>query len=263
MDFFKKIIFAHQKLGMNYQISGQGKALVLLHGFLEDSRIWDPFLAQLEKKHQVVLIDLFGHGKSEKRGHEHTMEAQAKAIQKILIEENIGEASFIGHSLGGYVSLAFTEIFPEKTKSLILLNSTSEADSEERKNNRDRAISFLDSNKEVYVNMAIKNLFAPQTLERCKTDISVLVKRAQKLSAEAIIATVKGMKNRKDRTEVLRDFSGEKVIIAGKNDPIIPFEDIQKVSKETHSILKTLPNGHMGYLENEVEVKQIFEGLFL
>jgi len=244
MDFFKKIIFAHQKLGMNYQISGQGKALVLLHGFLEDSRIWDPFLAQLEKKHQVVLIDLFGHGKSEKRGHEHTMEAQAKAIQKILIEENIGEASFIGHSLGGYVSLAFTEIFPEKTKSLILLNSTSEADSEERKNNRDRAISFLDSNKEVYVNMAIKNLFAPQTLERCKTDISVLVKRAQKLSAEAIIAT-------------------EKVIIAGKNDPIIPFEDIQKVSKETHSILKTLPNGHMGYLENEVEVKQIFEGLFL
>ena len=74
---------------------------------------------------------------------------------------------------------------------------------------------------------------------------------------------VKGMKNRKNRTEVLRNFQGEKVIIAGKKDPIIPFKQIESVAEKTNCALKVLPDGHMGFLENKDKLKTILEKIYL
>lgn len=246
---------------MYYAITGKGTPLVLLHGFLEDSRIWTPFLPELERKYQVVQIDLFGHGNSEAVGEEHSMEAMAEMVCQVLTENEISSAHFIGHSLGGYVSLAFAEKQPEKTKSLVLLNSTPEADFDERKAHRDRSVKLLRAHKNSFVKMAIKNLFTPESAERHKSAIGTLVRRAQDLPARSVIPTVKGMKNRRDRTGVLKNYKGEKLIIAGKKDPIMPFCDVKAMARETGSALKSFPDGHMSYLENESEFKSLLQAI--
>jgi len=95
------------------------------------------------KKNRVITIDLLGHGNSECLGYIHSMEDNADMIHEILSELRIRKAIFVGHSMGGYVALAFAELYPETVKGIVLLNSTSRADSEERKLNRDRAIKVV------------------------------------------------------------------------------------------------------------------------
>jgi len=141
-----------------YRSVGTGNPLVLLHGFLGSSSIWNPFIEELSRKRQVITIDLPGHGKSGTFGEVHTMEFMAETVHEVLRNLQIAKASFVGHSMGGYVSLAFCKNFPIMTQGIVLLNSTPETDTEEKKNNRDRAIKIVKRNKESYVSMAISNL---------------------------------------------------------------------------------------------------------
>jgi len=143
-----------------FSAKGIGNPLVLLHGFLESSNIWKPFVEELSKNRQVIAIDLPGHGLSGNIDDIHTMELMADAVQHILLHLSVDKASFLGHSMGGYVSLAFYEKFPTMTKGLVLLNSTPEADSDEKKKNRERSISLLKRNKKAFVSMAISNLLS-------------------------------------------------------------------------------------------------------
>ena len=108
-----------------YQIQGSGPVLVLLHGFLEASFIWDGFVDLLSKSHQVVTIDLLGHGKTTVSAPIFTMEVQAEMVHEVMKKENITQAHLVGHSMGGYIALAFLEKFPEMVQKITLLNSTS------------------------------------------------------------------------------------------------------------------------------------------
>ncbi len=128
-----------------------------MHGFLLISSIWDELVPLLSKKNKVIIIDLPGHGKSGCMAEIHSMELMAEVINFILEKNNIDQASFIGHSMGGYISLAFTEKYESKVNALILLNSTTEKDSAEKKINRDHFIKIIKYNKEVFVKMAISD----------------------------------------------------------------------------------------------------------
>ena len=114
---------------IHYNIIGKGPCIVLLHGFLLSSSIWDELVPKLSKKNKVIIIDLPSHGKSGCMAEIHSMELMAEVINFILEKNNIDQASFIGHSMGGYISLAFTEKYESKVNALILLNSTTEKDS--------------------------------------------------------------------------------------------------------------------------------------
>lgn len=240
----------YKQIPVYFDVFGQGKTLVLLHGFLESSSIWEEFVPILAQKNQVITIDLFGHGKTGKVGPVHTMEEIAEAIVLILDRLKIASATFIGHSMGGYVALAFAELFPERTNALLLLNSTPQADSQERKENRDRAVRIVRQNKDAFVRMSINHLFTSENQKIFQTEIGDLVSQAQNYPAESIVASIKGLKIRKDRTEILKKFKGRKIIIAGKKDPIVPYESIFKIAKFTESELISLPDGHMGFIEN-------------
>jgi pimeloyl-ACP methyl ester carboxylesterase len=100
---------------------------------------------QFCKENRVITIDLLGHGETECLGYVHTMEDNADAVHSVLLELGIRKSILVGHSMGGYVALAFAELYPEYVKGLALLNSTASADSEERKLNRDRAIRVKQS----------------------------------------------------------------------------------------------------------------------
>jgi pimeloyl-ACP methyl ester carboxylesterase len=120
--------------------TGKGTAIVLLHGFLENQSMWNALVPVLSQKYRVITIDLLGHGQTEPMGYLQTMEDNADAVHEVLSSLRLRKAVFIGHSMGGYVALAYAELYPESVKGLVLLNSTAKEDSAERKTNRDRAI---------------------------------------------------------------------------------------------------------------------------
>lgn len=240
-----------------YTRQGKGNAVVLLHGFLENQSMWEPFLPILIEKHTVITIDLPGHGKSECMGYVHTMELMAEVVQAVLLKETILQANFIGHSLGGYVVMAFAEKYPEKCSGIVLLNSTPEADSAERKENRDRTIALVKKHKNVFLSMAITNLFAKQNKERFATEIEALKKDALKMKTQGIIAALEGMKVRKNRTRLLKNFDKQKIIIAGSLDPIMPVAGLKTIAETTNSRLIILNGGHMSTMENSSEMLNI------
>ncbi|MEX2350587.1 MAG: alpha/beta hydrolase [Flavobacteriaceae bacterium] len=237
-----------------YTRNGTGKAVILLHGFLENSSMWDAFLDTLVQQQTTLAIDLPGHGKSASIGYVHTMEMMAEVVNEVLSKENIVSATFIGHSMGGYVALAFAEKYPEIIEKLVLLNSTSKQDSLERKNNRDRAIELVKQNKKGFLSMAITNLFAEKNRNRFKIEITQLKKEALAMPVQGIIATLEGMKIRKDRTLILAEFSKPKYIISGIHDPIMPFEEQKKLAKKCGCVFISLDGGHMSTIENKSEM---------
>ncbi len=134
----KTTIYKNTKI--TYTDQGKGTAVVLLHGFYENKEMWNAFVPEFSKKHRIITIDLLGHGQTECLGYVHSMEDQADMVHHVLHELKIRKAVLVGHSMGGYIALAFAELYPDAMKGLVLLNSTSRADSDERKANRDRAI---------------------------------------------------------------------------------------------------------------------------
>ena len=253
---------SYKNIQIAFTAEGKGKTIVLLHGFLESSTIWKNVVSAFKETHQIIAIDLLGHGKTEKLGYIHSMETMAETVHAVLSELKIEKASIIGHSMGGYVALAFAEKFPQQLEKLVLLNSSTVADSEERKENRDRAKRLVKQNKQAFISMAIKNLFTDENRNALRTEINALVEEAVQLPEEYIIASVEGLKNRKDRTEILQQYSGEKIIIAGKNDPVVPFKEIEAIAEKTNSTFISFEDGHMSYLENEEELLKVLNELF-
>lgn len=121
-----------RNIPVDVEVFGEGPTLVLLHGFLENKQIWKPFIELFTEKYKVVCIDLLGHGETPGLGDMQTMEIQADLVAEVLEELNINIARFIGHSMGGYITMAFAEKYPKKVKSLMLLNSSPKADSKEQ-----------------------------------------------------------------------------------------------------------------------------------
>ena len=244
---------------IHYSITGKGKCIVLLHGFLLNTGIWSDLIPFLSKKNKVLAIDLPGHGKSDCIGEIHSMELFADLVNFILEENNLTTTSLIGHSMGGYIGLAFTEKYRSKVNTLVLLNSTTEKDSIERKSNRERALKIVSTNKNIFIKTAIRSLFPEKKLNVYKDFIEVLTEDALKLSKQAIIASIYGMKLRTDRTQILKLFDGKKYIISGIEDPIIPFSNAIKVAISSDTELIKVNSGHMSATENNHEIIEVMK----
>lgn len=240
-----------------YTTQGEGNPIVLLHGFLESSSIWESFIAEFGKKRQIICIDLPGHGKSEILAQEHSMELMAEVVEQVLKELKLEKADLLGHSMGGYVALAFVEKNPEMVNKLILLNSTSAADTDEKMENRERSIEWVQKNKKAYISMAISNLLTPDNNLRFQAQVDALKTEAMLFPTEGIVAALKGMKNRTDRTGVLKHFPGKKFMLTGEQDPLLDYQEIEDIAEGTRSKLYAFPGGHLSYLENKNQFLKI------
>ncbi|MFW6104151.1 MAG: alpha/beta fold hydrolase [Bacteroidota bacterium] len=107
---------------INYVIQGEGEPLFLVHGYLETLEIWDEFAEALAGDYKVIRMDLPGHGKSEVIQETHDMELLAEVANALLEENQIFSCTMIGHSMGGYVTLAFADLYPEKLKRFSLFH---------------------------------------------------------------------------------------------------------------------------------------------
>jgi pimeloyl-ACP methyl ester carboxylesterase len=244
------MIYQYDNVPIYYTLSGEGPPLVLLHGFLESASIWVQLLHWLESQYTIITIDLPGHGKSPILADVHSMELFAAVTHSLLQFLNIEKATFLGHSMGGYVALAIADSYPEKVARLLLLNSTPRPDNAARRENRLRALEVLSTNPKAFIRMAIANLFNEDGQSRHSETIKLLQREALDFPIEGIQAAIRGMMVRPDRSEVLKKFAKTSAIIAGSNDPIVPLEELQTVSEQTGTILTIWNGGHMGWCEN-------------
>ncbi|WP_430410577.1 alpha/beta fold hydrolase [Kordia sp.] len=244
----------YKNIEIAYTVSGEGNTLVLLHGFLETSTMWHAYVNEFSKTHKVITIDLLGHGNTDCIGYIHTMEEMAATVFAVLTALRLRKIHIAGHSMGGYVALAFAEMYPDYVKALCLINATARADSEQRKINRDRAIKAVKYNHKQFIRIAITNLFRPKNRKIFAETIKMVKKEALTISLQGIVAALEGMKIREDR-EVLLHFSPyKKMMIIGKHDPILEFDELIDQTKNSEVIVDILPDGHMSHIENKEEL---------
>lgn len=252
----------HKNTKIAYSETGKGTAVVLLHGFLENATMWDFYVPEFSKKYRVITIDLLGHGQSECMGYLHTMEDMADAVHAVLHELRIRKAIFVGHSMGGYVALAFAELYPDNVKGIVLLNSTSRADSEERKGNRDRAIVCVKKDYSTFIRMSIANLFSEDNREKLSEEIENVKLEALKTPLQGIVAALEGMKTRNDR-EVLLHFAPYPImLILGEKDPVLNFDETKEQIDGTEVKFASFPDGHMSHIENRNKLGKLLMDFF-
>ena len=244
----------HKGIDIYYSDEGKGTTIVLLHGFLENSSMWKDLKPNLLKKNRVVCIDLLGHGQTECLGYIHTMDDMADSVEFVLSHLKIRRAVFIGHSMGGYVALAYAEHFPDKVKGLCLMNSTAKADSKERQLNRNRAVKAVKHNHKSFIRLSIGNLFRPKNRIIFKEEIKFVKNEALKIPLQGIIAALEGMKIRPDR-EILLHFSPyPKMLIIGRKDPVLEYDALIDQTNDTNVKIVEFPDGHMSYIENKSDL---------
>lgn len=244
----------YKNTSISFSDIGKGTAIVLLHGFLENQSMWNVLVPVLSQKYRVITIDLLGHGQTEPLGYIQTMEDNADMVHEVLSSLRLRKAAFIGHSMGGYVALAYAELYPESVKGLVLLNSTAKEDSLERKTNRDRAIKAVKNDYETFIRLSIANLFSEDNRERLNDRIEKVKIEALQTPLQGIVALLEGMKIRKDREVILHTTTFPKLLILGKKDPVLNYEETVAQIQETSVDLVTFPDGHMSHIENDTDL---------
>jgi pimeloyl-ACP methyl ester carboxylesterase len=245
----KSITFKNANI--SFSDEGKGNAIVLIHGFLENATMWKDVVPELSKRNRILTFDLLGHGKSDCLGYVHSMELFAESIEVILKHLQIRTCILVGHSLGGYVALAFAEKHPQKIKGLCLMNATSNEDDEDRKTLRTRANKMIQNNFTNMIRMSFTNLFGEKSRLLFKDEINNALKEALQTPVQGYIAAQEGMKIRLNRNAVLNKNSFKKLLIVGENDPVLSFRSSLEEARKTNSEIVFFSNGHMPHIENK------------
>lgn len=255
-----------------YRVYGSGKPVMLVHGFGETGDVWkhqtslNPSKGGTSDTYMFIVPDLPGSGQSEMI-EDMSIEGMAEVLKIILEKEvfqfaeshqvsptggNLEGASLIGHSMGGYITLAFAEKYPELLSSFGLFHSSAYADSEEKKATRRKGIEFIKEHGAFeFLKTSIPNLFSPKTKEERPELVSEFLQSLSNFSPDALIAYYEAMIKRPDRTEVLKSFNKPVLFVMGENDNAIPFQDSLKQSHlPSKAYIHIMHHsGHMGMLE--------------
>ena len=254
----------YQSSKIFYRTVGKGKPVVLIHGFAEDGDVWKNQIEFLKEHCYLIIPDLPGSGKSEMI-NDMSIEGMAEVIKAILIFElqnfplEGAGGVLVGHSMGGYISLAFAEKYPGLLSAVGLVHSSAFADSDEKKANRLKSIEFIKKNGAFeFLKAVITDLFTETWAANNQQIIDLQTEKSKAFADEAIIAYYHAMINRPDRTHVLKSFNKPIMFIIGEHDKAIPFEQsMQQCYLPNQSHIHILRNSaHMGMLEEVEKVNQ-------
>jgi pimeloyl-ACP methyl ester carboxylesterase len=235
---------------LHYQVTGNGPAAMLVHGFGETAAIWDPIRQHLTG-YQLVIPDLPGSGQSGLT-EDMSMEGMAESLLAILDNEKLSHCVMIGHSMGGYITLAFAENHEDRLRGFGLFHSTAFADSEEKKETRKKGIDFINANgSQAFLKTATPNLYSQQSREQHPEWIEAHLKIASGLTDAALIHYYRSMMMRPDRTSILKNTKLPVLFILGVEDSAIPLSDgLQQCHMPELSFVHVLEGtGHMGMIE--------------
>lgn len=232
---------------------GAGIPLVLIHGFPHDRTLWLPQLDGLSDAARVIAPDLRGFGASRGVPEVMTMDDHARDVKALLDSLGIDRAVVCGLSMGGYIALAFAELFPDALRGLILCNTRAAADGPEARKGR-----YATAKRAMEQGVAgIADSMAPKMISAASATrkpelpglIHALITRQP---AEAVAASARGMAQRPDRTPMLSSIAVPTLMITGSADDLIPPADSQAMVRAIPgSTLVTLPGaGHLTNLED-------------
>ena len=245
----------HQNI--SYEDTGRGDVLVLLHGFGEDGTVWKHQVLEFQEKYRLIVPDLPGSGLSPLSVI--TMETLAAQIKSLLDHEKIHRACVVGHSMGGYVALAFAEAYPGMLRGLGLFHSTAKADSPEKQQARKKGISFIRENGSApFLKQSTPNLFAEKYKLENPGEVSALIQRGASFNPDSLIAYYEAMLRRPDRTKVLLDLRKPLLLIAGALDTAIPLpESLSQAALADTTYFHILEEAaHMGMWESKERAGQ-------
>ncbi|TAJ15107.1 alpha/beta hydrolase [Marinilabiliaceae bacterium JC017] len=205
---------------INYHQSGSGPSVVLLHGYLENHKIWLPYLNIL-KDYQVIIPDLPGHGKSGVLHKDNSISGYAQIITELLSTLNIKNYSIISHSMGGYVALEMTHKYPENIQGLVLISTHPYTDSPQKQLRRQKEIDFIHKGKK-------KLLIQQHLMQFSNLQQRELIKEmTQEISDEGMIANLENMKNRQNHLSLFLNPPCKACYLWGENDTTI---DLKKIT---------------------------------
>lgn len=248
-----------------YRVIGNGKPAVLVHGFGEDGEIWHNQVKFLQDKFKLIIPDLPGSGHSALID-DMSMEGLAETILVILQEEKCIPCPVIGHSMGGYITLALAERHTEALTAFGLFHSSAFADSDEKKATRQKGIAFIQQHGACeFLKTVTPNLFAPDAKNKIPEVIQDLVEQGNNFTPQSLVSYYRAMMQRPDRTDVLRKTAVPVLFIMGKYDNAVPMEDSLKQCHlpEKSYIHILVQSGHMGMLEEADSCNRILEEFLL
>ncbi len=240
-----------------YSDSGKGRPIVLLHGFLETHVIWRDFSENLAKDYRVLAFDLPGFGQSAlPEKIPFTLDDVADQINEVLVKLALKDVLLIGHSLGGYVSLAMVASRPEIFSAFCLFHSTALADTDEKKEARTKTIDFVKKHGALAFT---SNFVPPLFADPNHTAVSEVKQIASSTAEETVTHYLGAMRNRPDRTFVIKNFAKPILFIAGEKDSVIPVDTLLEQAKlsKNASIHVLADVGHMGMVESPEECLSI------
>jgi len=249
-----------------YRVTGTGKPVVLIHGFGEDGTVWQSQIDFLKNDFTVIIPDIPGSGQSEFLENAN-IETYAEVIKLILDAEvqktplyTIGGFAIIGHSMGGYITLALAEKYPQYLNSFGLFHSTAFADSEEKKEIRRKAIEFIEKKgADAFFKLTTPALFTEHFSKNYMEIITSLLIKEKKFTTVTLIQYYKAMIGRPDRISVLRNFNNPILFIIGEHDIAIPLQSsLQQCYVPSKSFVTILDqSAHMGMWEEKDKANNI------
>ena len=252
--------FKFHSKNIHFTTEGSGETVVLLHGFLENLSMWNDIAKELSNTHRVIRLDLPGFGASQSIVELQCIKHYAECVQVLLKELNIDTFTVIGHSMGGYIALELSKMYPKEIKQLILFHSTANADSEQKKKDRDRALKAVRDKQSIYLKTTIPYLFPKQFQELCAPQIKKMIVEAEALNPLGIIAAIKAMKTRTCNNHTLSKLSCKKTYIAGTHDPLLSCERLkEEATNNGADFIEIEKAGHMSHWENNSQTIDVIK----
>ena len=269
----KTILYQNKKIF--YRSIGSGDPVMLVHGFGEDGNVWDKQVEHLKSKYLLIVPDLPGSGQSEMI-NDMSMEGMAEVLHSII--HDIAESSqippsgagglctVIGHSMGGYITLALVESYWNHVNAFGLFHSSAFADTDEKKETRKKGIEFIKQNGAFeFLKTSTPNLFSPDSKLQIQDSIDEFINSLKGFTPQALIAYYNAMMARPDRTSILKNTKNPVLFIAGEHDNAIPINDVLKQcylpEKSYIHVLKK--SGHMGMMEETQNANRILDEFLL
>ena len=242
---------------------GSGKPVVLLHAFPLSRKMWLPQIDYLTaNKCRLIIPDIRGFGESHNFADINAIEDMANDIAELLISLKIEQAIFVGLSMGGYVLLNFFSRKPEKFAALVLCDTTSEADSEEKRESRLDLIEKIEKNGvQALIDEMLPKVFCDFTKQNNTHLIKEVKQMFDEVNPKAAIAALRGIAERKNLTHLLSDTSLPTLLIFGKDDQITNNTVAEQLNQQ-------IKNSQLFFVENaghysNIEQPQLFNKILV
>jgi pimeloyl-ACP methyl ester carboxylesterase len=231
---------------------GQGHPLLLLHGFCESGEMWHYLADSLSTQYRVICPDLPGFGNSELTHPIQSLEEVAEQLEGWMQAEQIQNPIVMGHSLGGYVALALLERMGNRIKAIGLLHSTAFGDDLDKKEMRNRTLTFLKKHGAAkFVTSFVPQFFPDHRRIELAEAMAQAIEDGKRSSLEGLLAYTVAMRDRKDRLGVLQQFAGPKLLLAGTLDGSVKIESSRAQQEAYTHYIELEGVGHLGMVEEK------------